>query len=101
MGWPEGKYARVAQQRVALPPVAAPAGDLLVLPAVGGPPTGCGNDVVDRELGGGHPLAAVLAGAVVPKEEGATGRPQEAARGLDVGQEADDDNVRTKATPGH
>jgi len=57
--------------------------------------------VVDRELGGGHPFAAVLAGAVVPKEEVAAVRPQQAARDLDVGQEPDDDNVRTKATPCH
>src|SRR5438270_6288842 len=50
-GRPDEAHTGLAEQPVALPAVAAPAGDHLVLPAVGGAPTGCGNDVVDRELG--------------------------------------------------
>ena len=57
--------------------------------------------MVDRELGGGHSLAAVLAGAVVAEQEVAAVRPEEAARDLDVGKEPNDDNIRTKATPCH
>jgi len=49
------------------------------------------------QLGGRHPLATVLAGAVVAEEQVAPVRPQEAARDLDVGKEPDDDNVLTKS----
>ena len=57
--------------------------------------------MIDGQLGGGHPLAAVLAGAVVTEEEVAAIGPQEAARDLDIGKEPNDDNVLTKATPCH
>ena len=57
--------------------------------------------MIHGQLRGGHPLTAVLAGAVVAKEEVAAIRPQEAARDLNVGEESDDDNVLTKATAGH
>jgi hypothetical protein len=57
--------------------------------------------MIDRELRGRHPLAAVLALAIVPKKQIAPVRPQQAAGDLDVGKEANDDNVLTKATPRH
>src|SRR4029077_11363838 len=73
---PDQPHARLAQQTVALPPVAAPAGDHLVLPAVGGTPARGRNDVIDGELRRRHSLPAVLAGAIVAKEEVASVRPQ-------------------------
>jgi hypothetical protein len=57
--------------------------------------------VIDGELRGWHSLAAVLAGAIVAQEEVAPVRPQQAPGDLDVGQQPDDDNVLTKATPCH
>ena len=57
--------------------------------------------MIHGQLGGGHPLAAVLASAVVTEEEVAAISPQEAARDLDIGKEPNDDNVLTKATPCH
>jgi len=57
--------------------------------------------MIDRQLGGWHPLAAVLAGAIVAQEKVAAVRPQQAARDLNVGEQPDDDNVLTKATPCH
>src|SRR6266571_247508 len=44
---------------------------------------------IHGQLGGGHTLAAVLAGAVVTEEEVAAIGPQEAARDLDIGKEPD------------
>jgi hypothetical protein len=57
--------------------------------------------VIDRKLGRGHPLAAVLARAIVAEEEVAPVGPQQASRNLDVGKQPDDDNVLPKATPCH
>ena len=57
--------------------------------------------MVDGELRGRHPLAAVLAGAIVAEEKVAPVGPQQAARDLDVRKQPDDDNVLTKATPRH
>ena len=57
--------------------------------------------MIDRELRGRHALAAVLAGAIVAEEEVSPVGPQQAAGDLDVGEQPDDDNVLTKATPRH
>ena len=57
--------------------------------------------MIDGELRGRHPLAAILAAAVVPEEKVTPVRPQQPARDLDVGKEPDNDNVLTKATPCH
>src|SRR2546426_1695417 len=98
--WPDEAHTGLAQQAVALAAIAAPAGDHLVLPAVGGPATGGGNDMIYGQLRGWHPLAAVLAGAVVAQEEGAAGCPPEGAPGLGVGQGAGEYNVPGTRTPG-
>jgi hypothetical protein len=57
--------------------------------------------VIDGELGRGHSLAAVLAGAVITEEQVAPVGAEHPAGDLDVGQEPDDDHVLTKATPFH
>src|SRR3989442_15305464 len=96
--WPDEAHPGLAQQAVALAAIAAPAGDPLVLPAVGGPATGGGNDMIYGQLRGWHPLAAVLAGAVGAQGEVAAGRPPEGGRGLGVGEEADQENVPAQTT---
>src|SRR6267143_6484060 len=56
----------LAQQAVPLSSVATATSDDLVFPAATGATPRGGDDVVDRELGGGHRLPAVLAAVVVP-----------------------------------
>jgi hypothetical protein len=57
--------------------------------------------VVDGELGGGHGLPAVLAGVVVPQEQVSPVGAQHPAWDLDVGQQADDDDILTQAPASH
>src|SRR2546425_12580504 len=78
---PDEAHTGLAQQAVALAAIAAPAGDHLVLPAVGGPATGGGNDMIYGQLRGWHPLAAVLAGALGARGGGGAGGAPGGARG--------------------
>ena len=99
---PRGAYqphARFRQEPVPLAPVAAPAGDDLVLPASGRAAPRGRHHVVDREVRGRHAFPAVLTGILVPQEEVAPVRPQQAARDLDVGQQPHDDDFVAKLAP--
>jgi hypothetical protein len=94
-------HSRLAQEPVALATIASPAGDDLILPAVGGAAAGGGHHVVNRELRRRHRLVAVLAGAVIPEQEVAPVGSQHPPRDLNIGEEADDDHVIAKAPPSH
>jgi len=52
-------------------------------------------------LGGGHRLVAILAGAIVAKQEVAAIGAQHPTRNLDIGEEANDHDIVSKATPSH
>jgi hypothetical protein len=52
-------------------------------------------------LRGRHSFAAVLAHAIVPQEQVAPVGAEHPPRNLDIGEEPDDHDIRTKATPCH
>lgn len=97
---PHQPHSRLTQQPVAFPTVAAATGDHLVFPAVGSPAAGRRHHVVDRQLRRRHPLAAVLARAVVAEEEVSPIGAQHPSRDLDVREESNDDHVLAKAPQG-
>ena len=57
--------------------------------------------MIDGKLRGRHPLAAVLAHAIVPQQQVAPVGPEHPSRDLDIGKEPNDDHVRAEATPCH
>src|SRR5207253_5313647 len=98
---PNQPHARFTEQAVAFSPVATPAGDHLVLPAVRGTAPRRGDDMVDRQLRRRHAFATVLAGTVVAQQQITPVGAKQATGDLDVGELPDDDDVSDEATPGH
>ena len=84
---------------VCLAPVALPAGDHHVLPAIRCAAPRHRDHMVDGELGGGAEAPAVLARVIVTKEQVAAVGTEQAARHVDGAQQADDDDTLGQSPP--
>ena len=99
--WPDQPHAGLAQKAVPLSPIAAAAGNHLVLPAVCRATAGGRHDVIHRKLGRRHGLVAVLTGALVAEQKVASVGAQHAARNLDIREETHHHDVVSEAAPCH